>query len=359
MTPVGVDGAMRALRESAGLSHAEHIAVVRVDGPDAFEVVEYASTRRLYLREGQLRHTLLLDPDAGVFADVYIGSGDDGLYVLAEGPTEAELSTWLAALTERRFPSARIAPRGLASDSVVLGVDGPYAWEVVSSVLGPTVLGMPYLTILRRDEVLCIRAGKTGEYGYLLLVPRSEAAALEARLLEAGRPLDLVPVGVDALDACALENGHFTIRTRRDTPLAAPLTPLELQLQWRIAYDKDFCGAEALRARRAAGFKVRATGFTADGSLAPGTPLRLGDEDAGEVLATQLSPGLGTWVGSALLHRRLAHPHVPLTATSDAGVVRVTTRTTPLVYNASLQIDPHKHSYATRGVVPAPQGTAG
>ena len=80
MTPVGTDGAMRALRESAGLSRSEHIAVVRVEGPDAFEVVEYASTRRLYLREGQLRHTLLLDPDTGVFADVYIGSGDDGLF---------------------------------------------------------------------------------------------------------------------------------------------------------------------------------------------------------------------------------------------------------------------------------------
>jgi len=148
-------------------------------------------------------------------------------------------------------------------------------------------------------------------------------------------------------------------RDSGDTALAAPLTPLELQLQWRVAYDKDFCGAEALRARRAAGFEVRTTGFTADGSLAPGTPLRLGDEGAGEVLATQFSPGLGTWVGSALLHRRLAHPHVPLTATSDAGVVRVTTRTTPLVYNTSLQIDPHKHSYATRGAMPVPPGMAG
>ncbi len=359
MTGVTFERAMRGLRESAGLSHGEHIAVVRVGGPDAFEVSEYASTRRLYLREGQLRHTLLLDPDAGVFADVYIGSGDDGLYLLAEGPTEAELLTWLAALTERRFPSARITSRGLANEVVVLGVDGPYAWEVVSSVLGPAVRGMPYLTILRRDEVLCVRAGKTGEYGYLLLVPRSEAAALEARLLEAGRPMDLADVGLDALDACALENGHFTIRTRRDTPLAAPLTPLELQLQWRVAYDKDFCGVEALRARRAEGFKVRTTGFTADGSLAPGTPLRLGAEDAGEVLAAHFSPSLGMWVGSALLHRRLAHPHVPLTATSEAGAVCVMTRTTPLVYNASLRIDLHKHSYATRGALPVRQGTAG
>ena len=347
---------MRALRESSGLSRSDHIAALRIDGPGAFDVLEYASTRRLYLREGQLRHTLLLQPDASVFADVYIGSGDDGLYLLAEGPTESDLLAWLGALAERRFPAARISARGLSQDMVVLGIDGPYAWEVASGLLGPAVLGMPYLTLLRRDEVLCLRAGRTGEYGYLLLVPHAEADGLRARLTEVGRPLDLVPVGLEALDGCALENGHFSIRMRRTTPFARPLTPIELQLQWRVAYDKEFTGAEALRARRAEGFTVRTTGFTADGALAPGTPLQMGDEDAGEVLAATFSHGLGMWVGSALLHRRLAHPHVALTATSEAGIVRVTTRTTPLVYNASLQIDPHKHSYATRASRPVALG---
>ena len=303
-----------------------------------------------------MRHTLLLREDAGVFADVYIGSADDGLYVLAEGPTEAELAGWLEALRARRFPSSRVEVRSHAEERVTLGIDGPYAWEVVSGLLGRAVLGMPYLTLLRRDDVLCLRAGKTGEYGYLLVAPRSQGVELEARLAEVGRPLGLVTVGREALDVCALENGHFSMRTLRDTALARPLTPIELQLQWRVAYDREFVGSEALRARRAEGPRVRATSFTAEGPLSPGQPVRLGDDDVGEVLAASVSPTLGGWVGTALLARRLAHPHVELTSTSAGGPVRVTTRTPPLVDNLSLHVDPHKHSFATRATAISPPG---
>ena len=263
------------------------------------------------------------------------------------------LVAWLARLASERCPGGRVELRGLSGESVVFGIDGPYAWEVMVGVLGPTVLGMPYLTMMRRGELLCVRAGKTGEYGYLLIVPREEADAVAARLAEVGGALELVPVGLGALDVCSLENGHFSIRLLRETSLAAPLTPIELQLQWRVAYDREFVGAEALRARRAAGLTVRTTAFTADGSLPPGTALRFDDANVGEVLAATFSPTLGTWVGSALLQARVAHPHLPLTATTEAGPVQLTTRTTPLVDNVSLHLDPHKHAYAARAGVTA------
>ena len=133
----------------------------------------------------------------------------------------------------------------------------------------------------------------------------------------------------------------------RDLPRPAAHAD-QLQLQWRVAYDKEFVGAEALRARRREGPAVRATCFTADGPVAPGQALQVAGKDAGEVLAATFSPTLGAWVGSALLATRVAHPHVPLTASSDAGPVQLTTRTTPLVDNLSLHVDPHKHAYATR-----------
>jgi glycine cleavage system aminomethyltransferase T len=259
---------------------------------------------------------------------------------------------WLETVKGRRPGGKPVEIHGLSETFVALGVDGPYAWEVVSELLGRVVLGMPYLSLLRRGEVLCLRAGKTGEYGYLLLAPRSEAAALEAKLVDVGRPLGLLPVTRDALDVCALENWHFSIRTQRDTPLTRPLTPIELQLQWRVVYEKDFVGAETLRARRAEGAKFRATCFIADGPLSAGQSVQLGGEDAGEVLASCFSPTLGARIGSALLSKRLAHPHVTLSAKSRGGTTSLKTCTTPLVDNLSMHIDPHKHSYSTRHSLP-------
>lgn len=332
-----------ALRSSSGLSKMTHVAIVRVDGPDALDFLQTAVTQSPYVREGRVRHTLLLRDDASVLADAFVVNVDDGYLVLAEGPDEAALASWLATLKERS-PKKQLEIRPMSAEWAAFGVDGPYAWEVVSGLLGPVVLGMPYLTLLRRDEVLCVRAGKTGEYGYLLLVPRSSAAELEAKLLEIGAPLDLTPVSREALDVCALENWHFSMRTLRETTILSPLTPIELQLQWRVVYTREFVGADALRARRAEGLKARVTCFVADEPIAPGQRVSLGSLVVGEVLAACQSPTLGKTVGSVLLSARFAHPHI----TFAAGSQSLRTCTASLVYNQSLRIQPHKHSYATR-----------
>ena len=327
---------VRAIRSSAGLSRPGHVAIARVEGPGALDLLQRASTQSPYVREGRVRHTLLLREDASVFADAFVVKVEDAFVVLAEGPTERDLFRWLAS-TKR---DEQVEVRGMSHEWVAFGVDGPYAWEVVSGVLGPVVLGMPYLTLLRRDEVLCLRAGKTGEYGYVLLVPREGAAEMETRLLEVGRALDLAAVGLEALDVCALESWHFSMRNMR----RAELTPIELQLQWRVVYTREFIGAEALRARRAEGAKARVTCFSSAAEFTPGERVRLGELEVGEVLAARASPTLGVTVGSVLLDRRFAHPHLSLTAGDRA----LRTMTASLVDNLSLRVQPHKHSYATR-----------
>jgi glycine cleavage system aminomethyltransferase T len=335
---------VKAIRSSVGLSRGAHIAVVRVDGQDSLEFLQHVSTQSPYMREGRVRHALFLREDASVFADVFIVKAEESFLILAEGPSEAEAVAWLESLREHTKKNVTIAPT--PSEWVVFGIDGPYAWEVAAGLLGPAVLGMPYLTLMRHEELLCVRAGKTGEYGYLLLAPRQSESATLAKLLEVGRPLDVVTVGREALDVCALENWHFSMRLLRDTRPrdTSPLTPIELQLQWRLVYTRDFLGAEALRKRRAEGLTVRATCFTADAPVAAGQRIRLGDLEVGEVLAACDSPTVGCTVGSALLEARFAHPH--LTLTSEAATLR--TCTASLVDNMSLHVDPHKHAYASR-----------
>lgn len=341
-----------AIRNSAGLSRSTHVAIVRVDGAGALDFLQTASTQSPYMREGRVRHTLLLRDDASVLADAFIVNVDDAFLVLAEGPGEAELVLWLEQLRDRAG-AKNVNVRGTSGDWTTFGVDGPYAWEVAAAFLGPTTLGQPYLTLSRRDDMMCLRAGKTGEYGYLLIVPSASADDAEAKLREIGGPLDLAAVTRDALDVCALENWHFSMRQLRQSDFVkTTLTPIELQLQWRVVYTREFAGAEALRARRAEGPKARVTCFTSSSPIAPGRRVRLPglEGDVGEVLASCASPTLGQTVGSVLLDIRVAHPHI----TFIAGEHEMRTCTASLVDNVSLRVQPHKNSYATRNeVVPA------
>jgi glycine cleavage system aminomethyltransferase T len=345
---MSLEAEIEALRSAAGHCRLDHVAALRVEGPDAFVLLDRVSTRPLFLRETQVCHTLFLREDAGIFADVFVALGEDAFYVLAEGPTEAELLAYLDA-ARSAGPALQVSVRGLGASHARIGIDGPYAWEVVAALLGPAVLGMPYLTLMHVDFGLCLRAGKTGEYGYVLLAAEDGRAALAARLRDVGTPLGLREVSASALDRCALESWHFCMRSLRDGGTGDPLTPLELQLQWRVGWDRTFVGAEALRKRRAQGPALRSVCVTAGAEIARGQAVACGGEAVGELLDAAWSFTRAQWVGMALVPRSLAHPHLSvLTARGAGGEVALRTQAPPLLDNRSLYVDPHRHSHRTR-----------
>jgi aminomethyltransferase len=337
---------VRALRRSSGLSRAEHIAAIEITGVGALDLLQLATTQSPHRRAGRVRQTLMLRDDGSVLADVFVLNTGDAFVVLAEGPDEDELVAWLEGVRGRGLDKeAQI--RGMRADWVVFGIDGPFAWEVVAGMLGPAVLGMPYLSVVAREQGMCVRAGKTGEYGYLLIVPRASAASVEGELRKLGGPLDLAPVSLEALDVCALESGHFAMRWLRER--GRVLTPIELQLQWRVTYSREFVGADALRARRSEGAKERVTCFVADGPVAPGQRVRLGALELGEVLTACASPTTQRTVGWALLARAFAHPHLDLEAVATDGALPLRTCPAFLFENLSLRVQPHLgHTYAKR-----------
>jgi len=351
---VSVAEEVRVLRASAGISYPRHVSLALVEGIDALDLLQAVSTNSPYIREGRIRHALFLREDASIFADVMLVRVQDRFLVLAEGPGERELVGWLDGAKDRLCAMNRATVRAIGELWSVFSVDGPYAWEVVAGVLGNVVLGQPYLSLLHREGILCLRAGKTGEFGYLLLAPKDVSAKVESKLLEVGRPLDLTRVSLEALDVCAMESGHFSIRTLRETSLACPLTPLELQLQSRVDYSREFIGGHALSERRGAGAKVRATCFLSEGRVLPGQRVELADMEVGEILAACPAPTLGQTVGSVLLERRFAHPHLTLTTTGPEGHASLRTCTASLVDSLSLRIQPHRHAYATRDRVERP-----
>ena len=340
---------VEAIRTTVALSRLDHVTALRVGGPDTFALLDAVIPAALFLRESQMRHTLLLGPEGQPVADVYVCYDDPDFILLGEGLSPAALRAYLEAQRAERARSSSVTLDDLNASHALFGLNGPYAWELAAAVLGPEINGVPYLSFLRIGDVLCFRGGKTGEYGYDLLVPNDEAPALWARLLDAGESLGVREAGLAALDQCALENWHFSMRLLEGADADQPLTPLELQLQWRVSYEKDFVGAEALRARRGSGARGRATCFTAASPVVSGQRVIYDARDIGAVLATTESCTRGDAVGVALLDTVLAHPGIDrFVVDMPTGPVPIVTRTPPLINNRSLYVDPNRHSGRTR-----------
>ncbi|HYV46085.1 MAG TPA: hypothetical protein VFA20_14545 [Myxococcaceae bacterium] len=340
---------LRALRGAAGLSKLDHVRPIRFRGDGAFDLLDALVSSRLFVRENEMVQTLLLDPEGLPFADAVIAQEEDALLLLAEGPSMEALLAHVRRVKEERCPSAAVEIEDLSTGHALFGVDGPYAWEVAAEALGPDVLGAPYLSFVRLLDAVLFRAGKTGEYGYLVLAPSGAAGEIWSRLRTIGAAQGAVEVSLAALDHCALENWHFSMRLYEPVARGLHLTPLELQLQWRVDRQKDFVGAPALKARRDAGLAGRVTCFTAGSEVRAGQPVHLGDARQGTVLEAAWSPFREEWIGWAYLDLAVAWPGLSALKVAGAGgPVAVTTRSPPLLSNRSLHVDPHRHSHQTR-----------
>jgi glycine cleavage system aminomethyltransferase T len=330
---------LMTLRRSAGLSLLPQIAAIVLSGSGARSWCGRRVPGGDQLRPGEGRHSFLLDSSGVVQADAWVLDERDRLWVLADGISAMDLVAWFA----RNCPED-VEVGSLEATHTVISLEGPFAWEVLAGFDSPGVIGLPPMTFFRTiDDVLCLRAGRTGEFGYLMLVPKIAQPDMIAGLMRAGDHLDLRQVGLSALATAALENFIFWPHTEG----RIGLTPLELQLQWRLPVEGDYQGSQAIQDRRPTAWTQRCTLFHAQTAHID-EPICASGTRIGRVI--RVAPwGHGSgMVGLALLNRDYAHPG--FTYELPGGPLQ--TVTAPLVTNRSLFVRPQRHSWADEAELP-------
>jgi aminomethyltransferase len=221
------------------------------------------------------------------------------------------------------YGAAEAGLEDLAGTHAVIGVDGYRSWDVMRALFGAEVLGLPYLSIERCPfediEVALLRAGKTGEFGYLVLVPQDKAesllGALSAEVERVGGGL----CGVEVHDTLRLDGRFFNIYAEG----RSVGDPLPLGLQWMIDFDKGaYRGSERIAERRSRGVAEKIVGVRADtgaGTLAAGTKLYAGGAEAGDIRVACRSYVLDADMGLGLLPTGMAYAGVTLNLGSPAG----------------------------------------
>lgn len=324
-----------ALRAAVAIHRADATHVLRLRGDGARETALHVLPSRLHLRDAQARPSLFLDERGHPIADVLVCADDEDLLLLVDGPVDARAHVQAHAKGE-------VTIEDLSDAYAVIEVHGPWAWELVAAVLGDDFLALPYLDLFHVDDGWCVRAGRTGEFGYHLVQERGAADRVHARLLDAGAAFDALEIDAEALSLATFESGFFD-------PAHVPegATPIELHLGWRLATDRDYLGRAAVEARRAED-PPRITWLCAATELAAGDPVHLGDRAIGGITRAAYSPAREEWIAAALLPRALAH----------GGIDRLRVRgrpartvAPPLIDNRSLYVDPRRHAYVTRDEV--------
>lgn len=331
--------AVWALRERVAIGPSDHVARIRVEGDGARGAVDRVVSSDLLLLDTQMKPSLILRGDGSPEADVMVARDDDAYLVFAEGLDAGALR----ARIREAEPSVTVTD--LAETHASIALHGPWAWELVGELFGPELIGMPYLSLAHTGDVTVIRSGKTGEYGYDLLVPAAARGALLDRVERAGAAFGLGRVSLADLDQAALESNFFTIRREGSRELNA----LDLGLGVLLSYQKEYTGSRAIQSIRARGPSRGLVTALAARPVREGSRVRVCDQSIGAVVSAGYSIVLGAWVVRAAVERAYAHAGVTCYEADEGGAkVALVTASPPLLDNRSLFVNPARHAYAAR-----------
>jgi len=250
-----------AIREAAGVIDVSPLYKYRLTGPDAIRLADRVITRdATRLKVGQVYYTPWCDEHGKVI--------DDGTI---HRVGERELR-WTAADPQYRWlvqnaVGLNVKVEDVTEQVAALAVQGPLSRVVVEAATGEGLADLRYFrrtsATIAGIDIDISRTGYTGDLGYELWIPASDAEAVWDALFEAGKAYALRPAGMLALDVVRLEAGLILIEADYTSARHAMnpeqhYSPFELGLGRLVSFDKaDYVGRRALRAEQERGGPAR------------------------------------------------------------------------------------------------------
>lgn len=332
-----------AIRNTVALEEETDLRCLLLTGNGAFNVLDLICPCDVFLQNGQIKHTLLLDEEGIPFADVYVCREGENAYLLGYGPQSRYIIEWIKQYSQAIADYSII---DLMESYCAFSLNGPYAWELCAEVLGSDVLGLPYLSMATLNNKIVFRAGMTGEYGYHLLIPTAEKNSWLATLLDKGSAYELAMTDSAARSQCSLENFFFDLNREG----SYGLSPQELQLQWRLSRQKTtYPGAKAIKRIREKGWDQRLTCFISKNPINVNEEIFCDTKSIGSVLAVGYSPLRKEFIGKALLRRPYWNAGLDCFQVGDRSLYTISA---PAINNLSLTISPYIDSYFNKREIP-------
>ena len=297
-----------AVRNAVGLFDVSHMGEIEIRGPEAARLTDFVTTNAVQkLKLGQAHYTGLLYEHGGFVDDILVHKvADDHFFLCVNASNQDKDFEHIRAQNhfdaEVDFASERYAQ---------LAVQGPRAKDTVQKLTPLDLSGIKYYWFA--DAEICgipgriAHTGYTGESGYELYVPPSEAERVWNEVLAAGAEFGIKPCGLGCRNTLRLEAKMALYGHEID----ASINPLEADLGWIVKLDKgEFVGREALLKQKEAGLSRKLVGFemTGRGIGRDGYEVYLDGAPAGWVTSGSPSPTLGRNIGLCYLPAAHAAP---------------------------------------------------
>ncbi|HKC14021.1 MAG TPA: aminomethyltransferase family protein [Vicinamibacteria bacterium] len=240
-----------AIRNAAALIDVSPLFKYRVSGKDAARLVDRIVTRDAgRMAVGQVAYTHWCDGAGKVIDDGTVSRlGEDVYRWTAADPSLRWIHTNSLGLEVRI--------EDISDRTAALALQGPTSRDILGACAQGDLARLKYFRVMPSKiggiPVEISRTGYTGDLGYEVWVEAERAVALWDALIEAGRPYEITPTGMLALDVARIEAGLLLldvdyVGARKALIPSQKYSPYEIGLGRLVNLEKaPFIGQPALR----------------------------------------------------------------------------------------------------------------
>jgi aminomethyltransferase len=347
-----------AIRNSAALIDITPLFKYWISGRDATKLVNRVITRDINkVAIGQVIYCCWCDPAGKVIDDGTITRLSENEY------------RWTAADPSLRWFQQNslgldVEIQDISEKVAALALQGPTSGQLLQAAAGAEIAKLKYFRVAHAKiagvPVDISRTGYTGDLGYEIWVPWDQALKVFDELMVKGKPFDIHPAGMVALDIARIEAGLILIEvdyfsSKRALIEEQKYTPGEIGLGKLVDLKKEsFVGRDALALEEKHGGPARAlVGLEINWSevealyekigMAPqvpstasrvAVPVYRGGRQIGKATSTTWSPTLKRMIALASVQKSAATlgTEISMELTVEASRKTVTAKVVPLPF---------------------------
>ncbi|CAN5311043.1 glycine cleavage system aminomethyltransferase GcvT [soil metagenome] len=286
------------VRNGVGVFDVSHMGEFTVKGPQALDLIQrVTSNDASKLIDGQAQYSCLPNETGGIVDDLIVYKLKDDDYVLVVNASNIEKDwNWIS-----KFNTKGAEIKNVSDDTCLFAVQGPKAVGVLQKLTKTDLSTIPYYHFaigeLAGITNICIsNTGYTGAGGFEIYCSAKDGVNVWNAIFEAGKSVDIKPIGLGARDTLRLEMGFCLYGNDIDDTTS----PLEAGLGWITKFTKEFTNSTFLKKQKEEGVKKKLVGFKMIDKGIPRHDYPIKDLTGnviGKVTSGTISPVLGIGIG--------------------------------------------------------------
>lgn len=295
----GVNVEHETVRTGVGVFDVSHMGEFLIEGPNALELVQKISSNDASkLTIGKAQYSCMPNETGGIVDDLIVYRVKEDTYLLVVNASNIE-KDWNHISKYNTSIGAEM--RNISDDYSLLAIQGPKAVEAMQTLSSHDLSDIKFYNFVVGDfagieHVIISATGYTGSGGFEIYCKNTEVQQVWDKVLEAGAPFGIKPIGLAARDTLRLEMGYCLYGNDIDDSTS----PFEAGLGWITKFTKDFVNSEALEDEKRRTPERKLVGFELDEKGIPRHGYDIVDSQGkkiGEVTSGTMSPSLGKGIG--------------------------------------------------------------